>query len=371
MICHIPFSRRQLLCPTTILCAFVLLLSSLSLYAQNDSTPKRGFQPGGSYALGEIETINTSGGNLMFHLPLVSLPAGRSGNSMGKIGLFYNSKLWDLRPEVMWTGYTGSPNLPIPQTYTRQRLVQSPEGGWRYGLKYELQLFDRMDEFQNAQNTPLQFLPNCGQTIDKATARWKLKMAFPDGSIHEFRPQGFAQGYPPQPGYEGWYKIRPDGWETDCIGGANQNVIGGGKGTTNAMTWYTVDGTFLKLVIQHDTDDGSSVYSTAWKNNFWTLYFPDGSRVSFDSSGSETIYDRNNTFASVWNGIDTSQPGSPNSTFIDDPGHELVLNYNGGGSGIDNVRMKGANNQDLVYQVKWGLGGSINQSYQKIGRAHV
>ena len=57
-------------------------------------SPARGFQPAGSYALSDIETISTKNGNLMLHIPLVQLPAGRGGMS-SRIGLFYNSKLWE------------------------------------------------------------------------------------------------------------------------------------------------------------------------------------------------------------------------------------------------------------------------------------
>lgn len=361
---HIPSSFRTLLCQLIFLSGCAMAWLTTVGYAQNDNTPKRGFQPGGSYALGDIETISTNSGNLSFHIPLVSLPPGRGGDAaLGKIGIFYNSKLWDLRPEVMWTGYTGSPNLPIPQIYTRQRIVQSPEGGWRYGLKYELQLFDRMDEYQNAQQTPQQFLPNCGQTIDKGTARWKLKMSFPDGSVHEFRPQGFAEGYPPTPGYEGWYKIRPDGWETDCIGNAWQNVIGGGKGTANSMTYYSVDGTYLKLVIDHDADDGSSVYSTAWKNNSWALYFPDGSYV-VDGGGMQFLHNRNQQSTWVWNFIDYTQPGNPNSTQMKDQlQRRIYLNYSVGAT--DLIRAKAVGGVDeLVYKVRWGGLATVTKNYQ-------
>ena len=47
--------------------SFVLaltLFSATSAIAQQDQTPKRGFQAGGSYVLSDIETINTSLGQL-------------------------------------------------------------------------------------------------------------------------------------------------------------------------------------------------------------------------------------------------------------------------------------------------------------------
>ena len=47
--------------------------------AQDEQNAKRGFHPANSYALGDIETIGTISGNLMLHIPLASLPAGRNG----------------------------------------------------------------------------------------------------------------------------------------------------------------------------------------------------------------------------------------------------------------------------------------------------
>jgi len=69
----------------------LLLLASIAV--AQESAPKRGFQPGNSYALGDIETINTTNGNLMIHFPLASLPVGRGGLTAG-INLIYNSKLY-------------------------------------------------------------------------------------------------------------------------------------------------------------------------------------------------------------------------------------------------------------------------------------
>jgi hypothetical protein len=63
------------------LCSASLLLI-LTLYSPalgQGSTPQRGYQPGGSYALSDIETINTTNGNLMLNLPLGRLAPGRGG----------------------------------------------------------------------------------------------------------------------------------------------------------------------------------------------------------------------------------------------------------------------------------------------------
>jgi hypothetical protein len=70
------------------------------------------------------------------------MPKGR-GEATASIGLYYNNKMWETRPEVMSTGYYSATQNPIPRVYTRTKLARSQEGGWRYGLQYSLQLLDR------------------------------------------------------------------------------------------------------------------------------------------------------------------------------------------------------------------------------------
>jgi hypothetical protein len=73
----------------TALGALALCCFALTGYAQSEgqTIPHRGFQPTDSYALGNIETINTTSGNLMLNIPLASLPAGRSGSPGYWVGL--------------------------------------------------------------------------------------------------------------------------------------------------------------------------------------------------------------------------------------------------------------------------------------------
>jgi len=131
-----------------------LLLSALTCMAQ-----QRGTYPQGSYALSNIESINPVNGNLMFNIPLGALPAGRKGMSAG-VGLYYNSKLYDsYRGEACY--YDEFNNYICSQV---DKLFASPEGGWRLGFQYKLQL---------------NWNPNlgCGDAF-------KVAMSFPDGSIH-------------------------------------------------------------------------------------------------------------------------------------------------------------------------------------------
>ena len=72
------FSRGRRSCAL----GFLLLCVASSALAQDSSTPQRGFQPAGSYALTDLETINTTNGNMLLSIPMAALPPGR-GNSPG------------------------------------------------------------------------------------------------------------------------------------------------------------------------------------------------------------------------------------------------------------------------------------------------
>jgi len=82
--------RKLLFICGIVLAAFCAQTTGLA----QEATKGRGFSPIGSYALSDIETINLVTGNLMFHLPIASLPPGRGGLS-ASLSLVYNSKLWD------------------------------------------------------------------------------------------------------------------------------------------------------------------------------------------------------------------------------------------------------------------------------------
>src|SRR5262249_3521827 len=128
----------------TLVCAALLLLSVLTggVLAQDSETPKRGLQAGGAYLLCDLETINHNHRNLMLHMPLASLPAGRGGQSAG-LQLLYNSKLYNTHVEVV------PDRIRAGQWISENWLFKSEAGGWRYGVGYDLKLENRLDQYQN------------------------------------------------------------------------------------------------------------------------------------------------------------------------------------------------------------------------------
>jgi len=217
----------------------ILMLCAAAL--GQGSTPQRGFQPGASFALSDIETINTTNGNLMLSLPLGKLPAGRGGLS-GQLNLHYDSKLYN--SQVQW--YQDWDHLVFgePHVAIRNMLVTSDEGGWHYGTGYSLQLIDRMSQY------PPEIAPQ--YPAPETIYHYKVKVAFPDGSLHEFMPRVGSQID------QGYSDIRPDGYQSRFIGGSVQDV----PLFTNNVIYYTFDGTYVRLEVQNDSDSN-------WWNNTW------------------------------------------------------------------------------------------------------
>src|SRR5215213_3151167 len=287
--------------------------------AGQGSTPARGFQPGGSYALSDIETINTTNSNLMLNLVLGKLAPGRGGLS-AQLSLHYDSKLFDSR-----TQYYEDWDHPIggqPQIVTRNMLVTSDQGGWHYGTGYELQLIDRMNQY------PPEIAPQYPAT--ETIRHYKVKVAFPDGSVHELLPRGFGS-----PMEEGYYDIRPDGFQTRFVGGIVQDV----PCLASNLNYYTFDGTYLRLEVQHDSDNN------VW-NNPWTLYFADGTKVT--NFGSR-ITDRNSNYVE-WSNI--TYNSHPATQLMDQLGRKIIIEYQGISNG-EIIHVPGVGGVDLTYQVHW------------------
>src|SRR5258708_11166599 len=120
-----------------------LLILCISGIAQEGMTADRGVKPGGSYGISDIESVSMSSGNLMLHVPLASLPAGRGGMS-AKLNLIYNSKLYDTH--IDYASLPCDPNRdPLCNSFSKHfwlqqnNLTNARGGGWTYGVSYAVE----------------------------------------------------------------------------------------------------------------------------------------------------------------------------------------------------------------------------------------
>jgi RHS repeat-associated protein len=301
----------------------ILFCIANKIHAQTDQTPQRGFHPAGSYAISDVETINTSNGNMILNVPLASLPQGRGGHPGAALKLLYNSKLLDSRPEI----HSDPLDPSNPSTnYTYNVLQASDNGGWRYGLMYKIDFVKREDNYVN-------YPPQCPS--NEALYKFKLSMTFPDGNSHEFRPAGYSDFL-----NDGYYQINYDGWLSNCGSG------GGHYAVTTGMNYYSADGSYLRLFIAHD-GDGLPF------NNAWTLYYPDGSRVT-GGNAPQRFYDSDNNYVEIQN--ITLPSGNSGVKVLDQLGRYFTIEFGHnptGGPFYDYITATGANNQLLQWTVKW------------------
>lgn len=223
------------------------------------------------------------------------------------MNLLHNSKLYDTFPT----------NIIVNQSYYDvTRLKQSQAGGWRYGFKYELYVEGRyagVDEY--------------GMEIGPCTVyshTTKLSLLTPDGGKHELRLAGYTDG-------DGYQNIWQDG----------NPACSGGPLVETTLSYYTTDGTFLRLDIEHDSDSNAS-------NNPWTLFLPDGGRVTGGAS-SQRIYDRNNNYIEIVNGIYAGH----SATYLNDQvGRSIIIEYESA-TNQDSIHVRGVDNVLLTSTVAW------------------
>jgi RHS repeat-associated protein len=324
-------------------CLLLSVFTSISTTLGQEASNKRGFQPGHSYALGDIETINTTNGNVMLHFPLASLPTGHGGLS-GAINLVYSSKLYDaetayFRDQSQQCTIADDHIVNCPY-YTKSLVRSADEGGWHYGVGFGLQLKDRRDQYANVseENKPVcrnQF-GGLEAGYNEMTYVYKLRIRFPDGSTHEVRPSGFHDGFAGDAQAD-YFDVRPDGWRENCGGN--------GQWFTGPISYYSTDGSFLRLDVQHDGDQ-------SWWTNPWTLYLPDGTRVTSGASGPQRIYDRNDNYIEIGPIQNYNGTGHSGTQLSDQFGRSIILEENGAGPGEDKIIAAGFGGT-VETTVKW------------------
>ena len=229
-----------------------------------DTRLRRGFLTDAMTGSG-VDAIDSVSGNLHLEIPIASLAPGPAGSGFD-LTLVYNSSIWEARGN----GYSLSIDPPIPQdpytVYIGHQTLKA-DAGWRYN--YQGYRIDREEKPAD--------VPDCNAS---GVWRHRLRIGLPDGSLHTL----FLQ--------------TDDGAEHDVMDGEgflifDENGLGveggcagpGRKLLGQRLTYYTVDGSYLKLEI--DPDDSITAAAE------WILHYPDGRRVHGRGDGVEKIYDPN------------------------------------------------------------------------------
>ena len=309
----------------------VVLFIIASANAQDESNPQRGLYPGGSYLVSDIDTINTFNGNLMLNIPLASLPLGRGGEAGPGFGLTYNSKLWDIQ-KIVDPGEPGT-----GEGVTFYELEQSPNGGWRFNVP----VYTINEESFIPSDT------NCNSGYVN-----RLIIIFPDGSRHEMYPSGYTLKSSTQGKFA---RIRLDGWQATEFQIPGFCTVNYSLQTTNTITYYSIDGTYLRLDVLHD-NAGTGI-------NPWILYFPDGRRVETPDTSSDfpefqRTFDRNNNYTQFETIHNYNGTGRTVSKLSDEFGRYILHDGN-------TITATGVNNEELTWTITWKPAAQpiINKTY--------
>jgi RHS repeat-associated protein len=310
-------------------CAVLLCLSATSvsrLYGQANglpNTPATGLMATGSYTASETDRVDVTNGNVSMVYPLAKLPPGRGGSGFG-LNLLYDSKLWTWEYD-----------------FEREVLVANAASNWRYGLGYSLELKEYPNWTWNTE---------CALPVHNIFL-FQLRLISPDGSkrVLQLRNNGYV-GYRNESTY---YPVRMDGFNE------YRNLCGAGSAfESGTLTYYTTDGSFLRVDIVIDGD--GNMY-----NNAWTLYLPDGGRVVGQTAQNapQTIYDRNGNWVTIDN--QTLGNGNPARVVTDQFGRSIILETRAGTPPTDRVTVAGKDGQTYYTEVVWESSTTYTPDYDR------
>ena len=245
--------RHHMLCTRLLLMLPILSLNiAIALGQQTPAArPDRGVNLNGSYSISDVENISLQNGNVNLNIPLASLPPIAGGKLSWSFNAYYNSKIWD----VVRTEQIGEAFDLSEEYYTVDSVQQSDRGGWRVTGQYTIGIRDAHDDF-NYQVPPVGDEPDRSLLMNN---NWyKVVLEMPDGSEHELRPLDYSPFNGGRSYLFGYYKESPF--------------------THGTMRYYSLDGSFI--------------YATLTASGDWTVYLPDGTRVT-QTGGIQRIQDTN------------------------------------------------------------------------------
>jgi len=299
-----------------ILSVLMLGQSAFATAGTSMKAPDRGFSPGKSYAISDIESTSMQNGNLMLNMPLGSLPPGRGGMSAG-VNLSYNSKLWDQ--------HTTEVEDIFQAPAIRDILSLSAEGGWRYGYKY----YFRVD-FAGVDCSQSEIFNN------------KTQLVMPDGGTHTL-VQGDSTN------------ALSNEFDNSTIFPDGRPACGGTVSSGQTIKLFSIDNSFLRIEVTTDSD-------TDFNNNVWTLYAPDGTRVVNNpgSGVAQRIYDRNNNYIDIIETAVDSNYSNHKTVYLKDTelNRKVVIEYEADEDEEeewteDHIHSKGFEGADITTKVRW------------------
>ncbi|MEQ1922405.1 MAG: RHS repeat-associated core domain-containing protein [Pyrinomonadaceae bacterium] len=219
-------------------------------------------------------------------------------------------------------------------------------GGWKYTMGFYPEHEERTFDWN---------YPPCNNgSADpwtELTYLHKTRMVFPDGSKREMVPLGYSDVL-----NDGFYRVTHDGYVKSC--GQSSTRTGG------PVSYYSTDGSYLRLEYSYD-------YDTDPNNNTWTLYMPDGGKVtSGNGTTPQRAYDRNGNYVEYRTITNYNSTGNLAFQVADQFERTVTLEFNGIGAGEDSIRVKGVDGEELLTKVKWKQ-TIVTKTYQSCSDDYV
>ncbi len=232
-----------------------------------DTRPVRGIMPTADQIASPFDSIDPVSGKLRLEIPIASLPPGRGG-SVFDLNLVYDSHLYNI--------------LPVEQEPNDLQILIPGQaaGNWLYGYNYFLEQeerYFRTTEQDCSRGEDVEYLQNHLRVF-------RLRITLPDGSQHILHLRGYGDELGNLYWQDGFYGIDATGRRGRCASNSTNYPHDISNGD---LTYYTSDGSYLKLVIHGNASGNFS------SSNTWTLYFPDGRQVRGAGLSGKEIIDAN------------------------------------------------------------------------------
>ena len=320
-----------------VLSLILVILTVASTVFTQVRMPVRGPKADSPFSSAGVDSVNLTNGNLLFSMPLASLPRGRGESPDFPISIRYNSKLWDARREER---FDGIPDENGSTRYFAELAVPSEHGGWSVGIGYRLIVRFRNDVEPR--------IPCDGSAeMQKNAYAVRTSMLFPDGTERELRPLGHKDLFG-----DGYFNVTPNGlvsqWSYGTLGdGAGACSLKSTQSVTGGMTYYTTDGSYIRVVVGHVPGE-----LNAGRDNPWSMHMPDGKLIEnlpSDASGvMQKITDRNGNATRLRRGL---HEGVESTIVEDDFGRKTAYQSTILG---DKVIRTGFRGEKLETIIEWG-----------------
>ena len=254
---------------TTLLLAVPAGVAAQALdYPYNvDTRPRRGFLTDAMTGAG-VDAIDSVSGNLHLEIPIASLAPGAAGSGF-TLALVYNSSIWQSRGKKVRVE-TGDGD-----DYRSLGTKLEVDIGWHYNFEgYRLDVEER---------TVLDRPPGEACLVRDGW-RNRMRIGLPDGSLHTLYLRNeltaASEEWDEVLYEEGFMFHDESGLKSPFTCSMLADIP-----DDQRLTYYTADGSYLKLEITTDNAYGPRAE--------WILHYPDGRRVHGEGYKAKKIYDAN------------------------------------------------------------------------------